>query len=209
MPTPSLWEYTAGRLIDELRGVHRQEGPDVYIVTVFLGAVPADDPRETTLAVLWNTEVHYALRADRASAIEAADLRWGTEFMLRGANEIWHAEHDPDGHAALARWAAKEGLTFHDDPDADEDDLTDEELQLHNEMVSGLVGVMRGCTPASKTAARGGARRGRARRTGHADPARLPRAVPGMEPADQPVPREHLEPGAEQRIKRRSCCSRG
>ena len=140
MPVPSMWEHTSGRLAEAL---HRIESPDVYVVTVFLGAVPATDPRTTTLAVLWSTESHYASRMARASAVELSDLRWGTEFMLRADNEIWDAEQDPEGHAALAQWAADQGLTFHDDPDADEDDLTEEELSLHEEMVTKLIAVMR------------------------------------------------------------------
>jgi len=98
VPAPSLWEYTSDRLADEL---HRIEGPDVYDATVFLGEVPATDPRETTLAVLWSMESHYASRAAGVSAIELPTCAAGRSSCCE-EHEIWHAEQDPDGHAALA-----------------------------------------------------------------------------------------------------------
>jgi hypothetical protein len=42
------------------------------------------------------------------------------------------------------QWAAEQGTTFHDDPDADEDDLTEEELRLREEIVTRLIAVVHG-----------------------------------------------------------------
>jgi hypothetical protein len=50
--------------------------------------------------------------------------------MFHSDHEIWDAKQDPDGHDALARWCTEQGLRFHDDLEADDDDLTDKEILL-------------------------------------------------------------------------------
>lgn len=140
----TLWPYTADRLARELHRIGQRDGADVYVVTVYVRSIPAEDPRRTVLEVRWDTETRHASRVTRASpASTPLDTRWATRHMVHGDHEIWDATQDPDGHDVLTRWCIEQGLRFHDDPEADDDDLTDEEILLKGDMVSGLIAVMR------------------------------------------------------------------
>ncbi len=137
---PTLWEYTARALRREFERIGAAE-PDVFLVTLYYTLPPGEDPRTATLEVQFNSERHWAEHVRRRPG-EQAGSRWDYIWLAREA-VLWDPDRDPEGHAALVRWALDCGLRHFDDPDPDENLVIEESMELDELMTRGLIATIR------------------------------------------------------------------
>jgi hypothetical protein len=141
--TISFWEHTSLHVRDELRRIADSAAGDVYVVTIFVVTEPSVDSRWSTIKLMWDTEERYAHRAKRGANTGSEELRWSIMYLADATRTLLDADSDPEGHAALERWARTEGLWF----DAPRDQLVgaaiDSSLELSERIVAGLIELVR------------------------------------------------------------------
>ncbi|WP_164494578.1 hypothetical protein, partial [Streptomyces sp. ADI92-24] len=102
-----------------LASIPAAEAQDIYVVSFFIDN-EADDPRQPTLTIGYNTEAQF--RHTIADASDEAEARWNYAFWLQNElTVIADLTRDPEGAAARHQWISELGLWYDHEPTQPDD----------------------------------------------------------------------------------------
>jgi hypothetical protein len=137
----SLVDLVVQRATAALSGLSPTERSDTYVVSFYVND-EGDDPRRPVLEIGTNTESKVRESTPGPTdeprwpiASDASEARWNFAFWLQNCLAVIGGSADPEGEGAIGQLFAELGLSY------DDDDVSDEALEVHQRMTSAFVDV--------------------------------------------------------------------